>query len=124
VLDLAPGDVRLAVGFTPPAGQKLDVRYGDPTRLTVSASPPELLVSGGGTAPGLERDLTLAAGVASGVLHVSVQAASCDGDPVTGEVPEHAACHVYQQDWGVPVRLVPGAADGLTLNLRAVAGAS
>jgi hypothetical protein len=112
--------VRLAVGFTPPPGQKLDVRYGDPTRLTVSASPPELLVSGGGTTAGLEREIVLAGGMETGVVHVSVQAASCDGDPVTGEVPEHAACHVYQQDWGVPVRLAQGGARALALNLRAV----
>ena len=47
------------------------------------------------------------------MLHVSVQAAACDGDPETGEVPEHAACHLYQQDWGIPVVLVEGAADRL-----------
>jgi thiol-disulfide isomerase/thioredoxin len=118
VLDLAPGGVRLTVGFMPPPGQKLDVRFGDPTRLTVSASPPELLASGAGTSAGLERELVLADGVGEGVLHVSVRAASCDGDPVTGAVPEHAACHVYQQDWGVPVRLVAGAATELALDLR------
>jgi thiol-disulfide isomerase/thioredoxin/sugar lactone lactonase YvrE len=116
VLDVAPGAVRLAVGFVPPPGQKLDDRFGDPTRLTVSASPPELLAAGAGTAPGLARDLRLAG--EGGVLHVSVRAASCDGDPETGEVPEHAACHVYQQDWGVPIRLTPGAPAELTLDLR------
>jgi thiol-disulfide isomerase/thioredoxin len=115
--DLAPGGVRLAVGFVPPPGQKLDTRYGDPTRLTVSASPPELLAAGAGTSPGLVRELELAAGVAGGVLHVSVRAASCDA-PDGGEVPEHAACHVYQQDWGVPVRLVEGGPRELTLDLR------
>jgi thiol-disulfide isomerase/thioredoxin len=120
-LDVAPGAVRLAVAFVPPPGQKLDDRYGDPTRLTVSASPPELLLAGGGTATGLARDLRLAEGVADGVLHVSVRAASCDGDPATGEVPEHAACHVYQQDWGVPVRLTPAGTAEVTLDLRAVA---
>jgi hypothetical protein len=52
------------------------------------------------------------------VLHVSVQAAACDGDPDTGEVPEHAACHLYQQDWGIPVVLTPGAPAELTLDLR------
>lgn len=49
-----------------------------------------------------------------------MQAASCDGDPVTGEVPEHAACHLYQQDWGIPLVLVDGAPAELTLDLRGV----
>jgi len=31
-----------------------------------------------------------------------------------------AACHRYQQDWGIPVRLVAGAPDELVLDLRAV----
>jgi hypothetical protein len=58
--------------------------------------------------------------VTDGVLHVSVQAAACDGDPDTGEVPEHAACHLYQQDWGIPVVLVEGAQAQLQLDLRGV----
>jgi thiol-disulfide isomerase/thioredoxin len=101
--DVAPGLLRLEVAFTPPTGQKLDDRWGDPTRLVVSASPPALLRTGAGDARGLARDLELSPDVDAGVLHVSVQAAACDGDPVTGEVPEHAACHLYQQDWGIPV---------------------
>jgi thiol-disulfide isomerase/thioredoxin len=117
--DLPPGPVRLQVAFAPPTGQKLDDRWGDPTRLVVAASPPGLLVSGAGDATGLQRDLVLAEGV-SGVLHVSVQAAACDGDPETGEVPEFAACHLYQQDWGIPVRLDAGAAPELLLDLRAL----
>ena len=118
--EVAPGRVRLAVTFTPPTGQKLDRRYGDPTRLMVSATPESLLRSGGGSAPGLERVLELDPAVVDGVLHVSVQAAACDGDPDTGEVPEHAACHLYQQDWGIPVVLVDGAPDALQLDLRGV----
>ena len=116
--DLAPGAVRLEVAFTPPSGQKLDDRWGDPTRLTVSATPDRFLRSGGGKGEGLQRELDLDPEVADGVLHISVQAASCDGDPATGEVPEHAACHLFQQDWGIPVRLVPGAPASLTLDLR------
>ena len=113
--DLAPGPLRLTVDFTPPTGQHLDDRFGDPTSLTVSASPPSLLVSGAGTAPGLVRSVELAADVAEGVLSVSVAAAACDeGDGV------FAACHRYQQDWGIPVRLVEGAPAELTLDLRAV----
>ncbi|GAA6525098.1 NHL domain-containing thioredoxin family protein [Intrasporangium sp. DVR] len=116
--ELAPGQVRLAVTFVPPKGQKLDDRWGDPTMLDVSASPEGLLVDGGGRARGLSRTLTLASGIRSGTLHVSVQAAACDGDPDTGVVPEHAACHLFQQDWGIPLTLVQGGPTHLTLDLR------
>ncbi len=119
VTDIAPGQLRLSVDFVPPTGQKLDKRYGDPTQLTVSASPEGLLRSGEGAAQGLERTLEFVDGLTEGVLHVSVRAAACDGDPITGELPEHAACHVYQQDWGIPVRLVDGAPAELSLGLRA-----
>jgi hypothetical protein len=40
-------------------------------------------------------------------------AASCDVSTGT----EFPACHVHQQDWGVPVRLVDGAPSELTLAL-------
>ncbi|WP_432563663.1 NHL domain-containing thioredoxin family protein [Kineococcus sp. SYSU DK003] len=116
--DLAAGTVELSVSFTPPTGQKLDDQWGDPTRLVVASTPPELLLSGKGAAQGLSRTLEFAPEFTSGVLHVSVQAAACDGDPETGEVPEFAACHLYQQDWGIPVRLVEGAAAELPLDLR------
>ena len=116
--DLAPGPVELEVTFVPPPGQKLDDRWGDPTMLDVSASPEGLLLDGGGRARGLRRTITLASGIRHGTLHVSVQAAACDGDPVTGEVPEHAACHLFQQDWGIPLTLDADAASTLTLDLR------
>ena len=63
------------------------------------------------------RNWAVNADVGDGVLHVSVQAAACDA---TGDdaVAEHAACHLYQQDWGIPVRLVDGAPSDLTLDLR------
>ncbi|TQM44791.1 thiol-disulfide isomerase/thioredoxin [Pseudonocardia cypriaca] len=114
--DLAPGTLALRIDFTPPTGQHLDARFGDPTSLTVAASPPELLADGAGTAPGLARTVRFAPDApAEGVLQVSVAAAACDdGDGV------FAACHRYQQDWGIPVRLVDGAADELVLDLRAV----
>ena len=118
--EIAAGAVTLAVNFTPPTGQKLDYRWGDPTRLMVSATPEQLLRSGSGSAEGLTRQLELDPTVVDGVLHVSVRAASCDGDPETGEVPEHAACHLYQQDWGIPVVLTDGATNRLTLDLRDV----
>ena len=116
--DVAPGAFDLRIDFTPPTGQHLDSRFGDPTSLTVAASPPELLVAGAGTATGLTRTLEFAAdGPGEGVLQVSVAAASCDDGDGT-----FAACHRYQQDWGIPVRLVPGAPDELVLALRAVDG--
>lgn len=115
------GRTELEVLFTPPTGQKLDDRFGDPTQLTVSSSPPELLTRGAGTARGLTRALELDPQVGEGVLHVSVRAAACDGDPITGELPDHAACHLYQQDWGVPVQVTADAAGGsLMLDLRGV----
>jgi hypothetical protein len=40
--------------------------------------------------------------VAEGVLHITARAAACDGAPGE-EIPDHAACHLYQQDWGIPV---------------------
>lgn len=117
---LAPGEVTITIPFAPPAGQKLDNRFGDSTRLEISASPPELLQAGAGAAHGLSRQVRLSGAVGDGVLHISVQAAACDGDPVTGEVPEYAACHLYQQDWGIPVRITPGGPAELILPLRAL----
>ncbi|WP_406014138.1 thioredoxin-like domain-containing protein [Streptomyces sp. NBC_00984] len=99
--EIAPGTLRLDVVFQAPAGQKLDTRYGPSTRLLVSATPPELLAEGAGPGTDLFRDLVLAEGVTEGVLHVSAMAASCDDDPSN----EYPACHVHQQDWGVPVRV-------------------
>ena len=111
--DLAAGPVTLRVAFAPPTGQNLDTRFGDPTQLTIAADPPELLVRGAGTAPGLVRELELAG--AEGVLSVSVAAAACDeGDGV------FAACHRYQQDWGIPVRLTTDGPTVLDLDLRAI----
>ena len=117
---LAPGAVALEVVFEPPPGQHLDERDGPATRLVVSASPPELLVEGAGAGPGLSRGLVLAGAgagagagdVTGGVLHVAATAASCD------EGVEHPACHITQQDWGIPVRLAPGGPDVLRLVLR------
>ncbi|MFF8710193.1 NHL domain-containing thioredoxin family protein [Streptomyces sp. NPDC015184] len=111
--EIAPGTLRLDVVFQAPAGQKLDTRYGPSTRLLVSATPPELLAGGAGAGTDLFRDLVLADGVTEGVLHVSAMAASCDDDPAN----EYPACHVHQQDWGVPVRVSAGGAPRLPLVL-------
>ncbi|MFF1835561.1 NHL domain-containing thioredoxin family protein [Streptomyces sp. NPDC058231] len=99
--EIAPGTLRLDVVFQAPAGQKLDTRYGPSTRLLVSSTPPELLAEGAGPGTDLFRDLVLADDITEGVLHVSAMAASCDDDPEN----EYPACHVHQQDWGVPVRV-------------------
>ena len=91
---VASGPVHLVVAFEPPSGQKLDDRWGDPTRLVVSASPPELLVEGGGDGVGLRRPLTLAGGIPAGTLHISVQAAACDivGETRLPPVPAGLGC--------------------------------
>lgn len=111
--EVAPGPLSLDVVFQAPAGQKLDARYGPSTRLLVSSTPPELLRSGEGAGTDLTRTVDLDPEVGEGVLHVSAMAASCDDDPAN----EYPACHVHQQDWGVPVRLVPAATNRLTLVL-------
>jgi hypothetical protein len=111
VADLAPGPLSLEVVFEPPPGQQLDERDGPATRLSVSASPASLLLLGEGTSTGLSRELVLAES-GEGVLHLSATGASCDIDA------EFAACHVHQQDWGIPVRVVAGAPSTLTLMLR------
>ncbi|MEZ7006665.1 NHL domain-containing thioredoxin family protein [Streptomyces sp. AD55] len=111
--EVAPGTLLLDVVFQAPAGQKLDTRYGPSTRLLVSATPPGLLRSGGGAGTGLGRVLELDPEVTEGVLHVSAMAASCDDDPANA----YPACHVHQQDWGVPVRLTASGATRLPLVL-------
>ncbi|MFJ3643878.1 thioredoxin-like domain-containing protein [Streptomyces sp. NPDC090108] len=111
--EVAPGGLRLDVIFQAPAGQKLDTRYGPSTRLLVSSTPPGLLLGGAGAGTDLSRELELDPAVTEGVLHVSAMAASCDDDPEN----EYPACHVHQQDWGVPVRLTEGGADRLPLVL-------
>lgn len=116
--EVAPGPLALEVVFQAPTGQKLDTRYGPSTRLLVSATPPELLLEGEGADSGLVRGLELNPAVPEGVLHVSAMAASCDDDP---DHP-YPACHVHQQDWGVPVRLTEGGADRLPLVLAGMDG--
>jgi thiol-disulfide isomerase/thioredoxin len=116
--EVAPGPLALEVVFQALAGQKLDTRYGPSTRLLVSATPPELLLEGEGADSDLVRGLELNPAVPEGVLHVSAMAASCDDDPDN----PYPACHVHQQDWGVPVRLTEGGADRLPLVLAGMDG--
>ncbi|SDU36521.1 NHL domain-containing thioredoxin family protein [Jiangella alkaliphila] len=111
-LDVAPGEVELVVVFDPPPGQKLDERYGSATRLTVSSTPAPLLAGGEGRDTALTRRLTITPdGDGAGVLHVAAMAASCD------DGGENAACHIHQQDWGIPVRVVDGGASSIELVL-------
>ncbi|MFF9130226.1 thioredoxin-like domain-containing protein [Streptomyces sp. NPDC014806] len=111
--EVAPGELELDVIFQAPPGQKLDLRYGPSTRLLVSATPPELLLDGEGAGTDLARTLRLNPAVERGVLHVSAMAASCDDDPSNA----YPACHVHQQDWGVPVHLTPDGTHRLPLVL-------
>jgi hypothetical protein len=52
--------------------------------------------------------------VGGGVLHVAARAASCDEHGGEG-----AACHLHQQDWGIPLRVVEGGPRRLLLPLSA-----
>lgn len=115
--ELGTGTLTLTVGFSVPAGQKLDDRFGDPTHLQVSSTPPELITAGAGGSEGLERTIEISDGIDSGVLHITARAAACDGSE-DGEIPLHAACHLYQQDWGIPVTLSAEGPHELRLDLR------
>jgi len=115
-MEVAPGAVDLQVVFEPAAGQHLDEREGPATRVTVSAAPEGLLLEGAGTFTGLTRRLVLAEGIEDGVLHVAAFAASCD---IAGE---HPACHVTQQDWGIPLRMTAHGSRRVALVLRGFDG--
>jgi hypothetical protein len=110
VSSIAAGTVTLDVRFEPAPGRKLDDRFGPSTRLSVTASPPELLASGAGDSTELSRELILAPD-GEGVLSVIAQAASCD------EGGEHPACYLARQDWGVPVRITADGSPRLELVL-------
>ncbi len=106
-------ELELVVGFEPPPGQKVDDRFGPPSQLVVEATPPALLREGEGRDTDLTRRLVLDSAVGEGVLHVAARAASCDVEA------ENPVCHVHQQDWGIPIRIVPGADGVLSLPLGA-----
>jgi thiol-disulfide isomerase/thioredoxin len=112
VTDVAPGALEIVVSFEPPPGQKVDDRFGPPSQLLVEATPPALVRDGDGRGTDLVRTVLLDAAVGDGVLHVAARAASCDEGGGEG-----AACHMHQQDWGVPVRVVEGGATRLVLPL-------
>lgn len=108
--------VTLEIAFTPPPGQKVDDRFGPPSQLLVTATPPALLREGEGRGTDLRRELVLDPAVGDGVLHVAARAASCDEGGGDG-----AACHMHQQDWGVPVRVTDGGDAVLALPLGGAA---
>jgi hypothetical protein len=110
--EISGGELELVVTFTPPPGQKVDDRFGPPSQLLVSATPPALLTSGEGRGTSLTRVLRVDPAVGEGVLHVAARAASCDAHGGEG-----AACHLHQQDWGVPVRVTPSGESRLVLPL-------
>ncbi len=112
VTEVAAGEVELVISFEPPPGQKVDDRFGPPSQLLVEATPAALLKAGDGRGTDLTRTLVLDATVGDGVLHIAARAASCDAGGGEG-----AACHMHQQDWGVPVRVVDGGASELVLPL-------
>lgn len=120
---LVAGQVPIHISFSAPKGQKLDDRWGDPTQLTISATPENLLLGGAGRQTGLTRRLQLNPEITEGVLHVTARAAACDGE-VGQPIPDSAACHLYQQDWGIPVTIHHDASEGahteLDLDLRGI----
>ena len=113
--EVGPGPLTVRVLFTPPPGHKLDDSLGPSTQVTIATTPTSMLQGGGGVDTALERTITLDPAYAEGVLHVSARAASCDADPAV----EFPACHMHQQDWGVPIRVVEGGPDHLDLSLLA-----
>ncbi|HLN76914.1 MAG TPA: NHL domain-containing thioredoxin family protein [Nocardioidaceae bacterium] len=112
VTEVAGGELELVVSFEPPPGQKVDDRFGPSTQLLVSATPAALLKDGEGRTTDLSRTLVIDPAVGDGVLHVAARAASCDAHGGEG-----AACHMHQQDWGVPVQVGPGGVRRLVLPL-------
>jgi len=109
-IEVAAGQVTVNVIFEPPPGQKRDDRYGPSTQLVVSSTPRQLLSEGTGNSVELVRTVTIADGIDSGVLHVQAKGASC-------EEGEFAACHIHQQDWGIPIVVKPGGLTDVTLTL-------
>lgn len=115
VTEVGPGPLTVRVLFTPPEGHKLDDSLGPSTQVSITTSTASMIRDGAGTGTELERVLDLDPAITEGVLHVNARAASCDADPTV----EFPACHMHQQDWGVPIRVVEGGPDHLDLSLLA-----
>ena len=110
--DVAPGELEIVVEFTPPPGQKVDDRFGPASQLLITSTPPALIAAGEGRGTELTRTVRIDPVVGGGVLHIAARAASCDA-----EGGEGAACHMHQQDWGVPIRVSPDGTPQLVLPL-------
>ena len=67
----------------------------------------------------LTRTLRLDPEATEGVLHITARAAACDGEHGR-PIPDNAACHLYQQDWGIPFVLDTEGETELVLDLRGV----
>ena len=89
----------------PRPGQKLDDRYGPSTRLLVCSTPPELLLGGAG---GGHRPLPRAGARPGRRPRACCTSPRWPPPATTTRTIEYPACHVHQQDWGVPVRLTDG----------------
>ena len=59
----------------------------------------------------LTRIIEINPEVQDGVIHVAAKGASCDSHP------EHATCHIHQQDWGIPVKITEAGEGALRLSL-------
>jgi len=114
--EIGAGDFELVVEFVPPPGQKVDDRFGPPSQLLVTSTPEALIRSGAGRSTELSRTLVIDGNVGDGVLQIAARAASCDAAGGEG-----AACHLHQQDWGVPVRVTERGSTSLVLPLAAPA---
>ena len=114
-----PAAIELEVTFVPPRGQKLDDRWGDPTMLDVSASPAELLLDGGGRAPGPAPDAH------AGERHTGRARCTsrCRRRPATatrtpGRCPSTPPATCSSRTGASRVTLDEGAPGALTLDLR------
>jgi hypothetical protein len=65
---------------------------------------------GSGQSLDLVREIIVSSDISSGVLHVQAKGASC-------EEGEFAACHIHQQDWGIPLVVTPQGSKVVTLVL-------
>ena len=104
---LVAGEIPITISFTAPRGQKLDDRWGDPTQLTISSTPENLLLAGEGRETGLSRQLKLNPEVTEGVLHVTARAAACDGEhgqPIQIQLP---ATYTSRTGHSVTIHRIP-----------------
>ncbi len=115
VTDVA-ASVLLEAVFTPPPGQKVDDRYGPATQLMVTATPAALLRTGEGRS---HRPATHPRARPDG--RGGRAARRRPRRLLRRRRGEGAACHVHQQDWGVPVRVSAAGEAVLTLPLGGTA---